>query len=280
MNLDQKTHRQLNAIVVNVALLVVCFLMLIPWILALSTALKAPGETAFNPGLIPQHIDLAKFVDVYVRADVGRLALNSLIITGSSVVLVLFFSSLAAYAFARLDFVFKEPLYFLFLIGLMLQAAALIVPLYQIDVAYKLLNTYFGLIGPYVALGLPFSILILRGFFESLPSELQDAALIDGASRFTIYWRIYLPLTRPALVTVGIFQGLGIWNDFLLPLLLTSKPEMQTLPLGLLAFQTSFFVQIEHSFALIVMMILPVFVLFLLLQRQFMSGLTAGALKG
>src|SRR5438477_12897535 len=121
MNLDQKSHRQLNVILVNVALLVICFLMLIPWILALSTALKAPGETAFNPGLIPQHIDLAKFVDVFVRADVGRLALNSLIITGSSVVLVLFFSSLAAYAFARLDFAFKEPLYFLFLIGLMLQ---------------------------------------------------------------------------------------------------------------------------------------------------------------
>ena len=103
---------------------------------------------------------------------------------------------------------------------------------------------------------------------------------MDGASRFTIYARIYLPLTRPALTTVGIFQGLGVWNDFLLPLLMTSKPEMQTLPLGLLAFITSFIARQEHRFALIVIMIVPVFIVFLLLQRQFMSGLTAGAIKG
>src|SRR4030095_633616 len=115
--------------------------------------------------------------------------------TGCTVVLVLFFASLAAYGFARLDFIAKEPLFFLLLTGLMLQSAAIMVPLYQVNVRLKLLDTHFAMIGPYVALGLPFAVLILRGFFEELPKELEDAAHIDGASRFAIYWRVLLPLT-------------------------------------------------------------------------------------
>ena len=150
-------------------------------------------------------------------ANVPRLALNSLIVTGTTVALVLLLASLAAYAFARLDFVLKETIFVVFLLGLMLQAAAIIVPLYQVNNALQLLNTHLSMIGPYTALGLPFAILILRGFFEELPKELEDAARVDGASRLTIYWRIMLPLTRPALTTVGIFIGLGTWNDFLLP---------------------------------------------------------------
>jgi multiple sugar transport system permease protein/raffinose/stachyose/melibiose transport system permease protein len=162
----------------------------------------------------------------------------------------------------------------------MLQSAAIMVPLYQVNVKLRLLNTHFAMIGPYVALGLPFAVLILRGFFEELPKALEDAALIDGASRFTIYWQILLPLTRPALITVGIFQGLASWNDFLLPMLFTSTSDMRTLPLGLLTFiQNNVVLRQEHRFALIVMMILPIVILFLLLQRQFIAGLTAGAVK-
>lgn len=280
MSLGYKARVRAKAGVLNAILLAISFIMLLPWILVVSTALKANGETTFNPGLIPQQIELGKFADAFWQANMLQLGLNSIIVTASTVVLMLFLSSLAAYAFARIDFAFKEPLYFLFLAGLMLQTAAIMVPLYQMNVRFGLLNTYLSLIGPYVALGLPFGILLLRGFFETLPSELQDAAFIEGASRFTIYWRIYLPLTRPALVTVGLFQGLASWNDFLLPMLFISKPEMRTLPLGLLAFQVSYFVRTEIRFAAIVLMTLPVFIVFLVLQRQFMSGLTAGALKG
>src|SRR5207248_4274067 len=121
---------------------------------------------------------------------------------------------------------------------------------------------------------------ILRGFFESLPHELEDAATIDGASKLRIYWSVMLPLTKPALITVGIFLGLASWNDFLLPMLFTSTNDMRTLPLGLLTFiENNVVLQQEHRFALIVMMTLPVVVLFLIMQRQFIQGLTAGAVK-
>ena len=272
-----------NSILLHATLLIVSFIMIFPWLIAFSTGLKAPGESALNRGLIPWEISLANFPEAWRIANVPVLAFNSFIVTAASVVLILFLASLAAYGFARLDFVLKGPFYLLFLAGLMLQAAAIMVPLYQVNVAFGLLDTYFALVGPYVALGLPFAILILRGFFEGLPDEIEDAALIDGATRFTIYWRIMLPLTRPALATVAIFTGLGTWNDFLLPMLMTSKPGLRTMPLGLILFELEGsigFVLHEYRFALIIMMTLPIIIVFLILQRQFMSGLTAGAIKG
>jgi len=279
MAIRTRRTQSINA-ALNLILIIISFVMIIPWLVALSTALKAPGETLTNPGIIPQQIDLAKFVDVFWAANVPTLAANSIIVTGATVASVLLLASLAAYGFARLDFIFKEGLFFLLLTGLMLQSAALMVPLYQVNHALGLLNTRLALIGPYVALGLPFAVLILRGFFEGLPKEIEEAAIVDGASKFTIYWRILLPLTRPALATVGIFIGLASWNDFLLPMLFLTKNELNTLPMGLLIFQFDNIVRQEHRFALIVMMMLPVVAVFLLLQRQFMLGLTAGAVKG
>lgn len=272
-----------KTVLTHAVLIFVSFIMIFPWLIALSTGLKAPGESALNRGLIPWEIALGNFPEAWRIANVPLLALNSFVVTAASVVMILFLASLAAYGFARLSFFFKEPFYLLFLAGLMLQAAAIMVPLYQVNVAFGLLDTYYALVGPYIALGLPFAILILRGFFEGLPEEIEDAALIDGASRFTIYWRIMLPLTRPALATVAIFTGLGTWNDFLLPMLMTSKPGLRTMPLGLILFELEGsigFVLHEYRFALIIMMTLPIVIVFLLLQRQFMSGLTAGAIKG
>lgn len=275
-----RVGRDSRKLALNGALILLSLLMLYPWLLAIATSLKASGEAGRNPGLIPEQIDLGKFIDVFWIVDFPRLAFNSIVITGITVTVVLLLSSLAAYAFARLDFFLKEALFLFLLVGLMLQATALMIPLFQVNLGLGLLNTHFAIIGPYVALGLPFSILILRGFFQTLPRELEEAALMDGASRFRIYWQVLLPLTRPALATVGIFVGLASWNDFLLPMLMTQSTDMRTLPLGLITFvQGGLFIQEEHRFAMIVMMTLPVVVIFLLLQRQFIRGLTAGAVK-
>ena len=276
----RSARRALQSLVLNAALIVLSVVVLVPIFLMVSTALKAPGESDRNRGMIPERVDFAKFAEVWVDARVPMLARNSLIITVGTVVVLVLLASLTSYAFARLDFVLKEVLYFAFLAGLMIPGAAVILPLYQLNVSYGLMNKYAGLIGPYVALGMPFSVLILRSFFDGLPKEVEDAALIDGASRFTIYWRVLLPLTKPALVTVAIFQGLNAWNDFLLPTLFLTKWEMRTLPLGIIWYATLYVVRHEHRFALMVMMTIPVFILFLLAQKQFMAGLTAGAVKG
>lgn len=275
-----RDRRDWSRVALNGVLMLVCLLMLYPWLLAISTSLKGQGEAGRNPGLIPERLDLGKFVDVFWQVDFPRLAFNSLVITGTTVVLVLVLASLAAYAFARLDFILKETLFLFLLLGLMLQATALMIPLFQVNLALGLLNTHLAMIGPYVALGLPFSILILRGFFQALPIELDEAALIDGASRFRIFLQVLLPLTRPALATVGIFVGLSAWNDFLLPMLMTQTTDMRTLPLGLITFvQSGLVTEQENRFAMIVMMTAPVVVAFLLLQRQFLAGMTAGAVK-
>ena len=256
---------QSKYLLLNASLIMFSIAMLYPWLIAISTSIKAPGETLRNTSLIPQQVDLGKFAEVYVAANIPQLAFNSIVIT---------------YAFARLEFIFKEVLFFTLLTGLMLQSASLMIPLYQVNVQLHLLNTHFAMIGPYVALGMPFAVLILRGFFEGLSRELEDAAIMDRASSLRIYWSIMLPLTTPALITVGIFLGLASWNDFLLPMLFTSTPNMATLPLGMLTFSTDNIVlRQEHRFALIVMMTLPVVILFLAMQRQFIEGLTAGAVK-
>ena len=280
MNTAERRRVRPRKLVLHAILAVLSIFMIYPWLVAISTSLKASGELTHNTGLIPQQIDFAKFVDVFAVANVPRLALNSVVVTGATVALVLLLASLAAYAFARLDFALKETIFVVFLLGLMLQAAAIIVPLYQVNNALHLLNTHVAMIGPYTALGLPFAILILRGFFEELPREIEDAARVDGASRLTIYWRVMLPLTRPALTTVGIFIGLGTWNDFLLPMIFTTSPDMRTLPLGLLSFvRNEWWLLQEQRFALIVIMTLPVAILFVVLQRQFIAGLTSGAVK-
>ncbi|MBX3028891.1 MAG: carbohydrate ABC transporter permease [Chloroflexi bacterium] len=278
--MSDRMHRDWPRVALNGVLMLICVVMLYPWLLAIATALKGQGEAGRNPGLIPERIDLGKFVDVFWQVDFPRLAFNSIVITGTTVFLVLLLASLAAYAFARLDFIGKEPLFLFLLLGLMLQATALMIPLFQVNLTLGLLNTHLALIGPYVALGLPFSILILRGFFQALPRELDEAALIDGASPFRIYRQVLLPLTRPALATVGIFVGLSSWNDFLLPMLMTQTTDMRTLPMGLITFvQSGLVTEQENKFAMIVMMTIPVVVAFLLLQRQFLAGMTAGAVK-
>lgn len=267
-------------LLLHLVLTAAAIVMVYPWLIAISTSLKAPGESNQNQGLIPRVIDLGKFADVIVEVDFPRLAFNSVLITGATVALVLLLASLAAYAFARLDFVLKEWIFLGMLVGLMLQTTSLMVPIYQVNLQLHLLNTHLAMIGPYVALALPFAILVLRGFFANLPRELEESAVIDGASPFRIYRSVLLPLTKPALITVGIFVGLAAWNDFLLPMISTSTPDMRTLPLGLLTFIRSDLVSLnEDRFALIVLMTLPVLVLFVLLQRQFIQGITAGAVK-
>jgi ABC-type glycerol-3-phosphate transport system permease component len=272
--------RPIQRVILHSMLMVVSFLFLFPMLYMVSTAVKAPGETMINPGIIPHSVDLAKFVDVWQRAGVVRLGLNSLFITVSTVGLVLLLGSLAAFAFSRLNFFGKSILQVLFLVSLMIPFASVIVPLYQLNRSLSTMNTYMAVIGPYVAFGLPFAILFLRFYFDTLPQELEEAARIDGAPTFIIYWRVLLPLTTPALATVAIFQALGAWNEFLLALLFLTRSDLRTLPTGAVHFQMMFGRQFEHMCALLLIISFPVVVLFLVLQKQFVAGLTTGAIKG
>ena len=278
--MSRRTSELLRSLATNLVLGVVAFLYLVPMLYLVSTAIKAPGESYVNPGLIPHSVDVTKFPQVWRRVDIVRLTSNSTLITLATVALVLFLGSLAGYAFSRLRFFAKNVYMIIFLAGMMIPFAGVVVPLFQMNKALGTKDTYLGVIGPYVAYGLPFAILFLRSYFDTIPRAIEESALIDGASRFTIFWRILLPLTKPALATVAIFQALASWNEFLIALLVLTKPHLRTLPLGSLLFQSQYTNEFENMFALLLMIAIPPVVLFLAMQRQFIAGLTGGAVKG
>jgi raffinose/stachyose/melibiose transport system permease protein len=231
-------------------------------------------------GLLIEGVSLANFVTVFSDAPVLRHFMNSLIITLSSVALVVLLSSLAAYAFSRLRFFAKEVWFYLLIMTLMLPIPTLIIPIFQINKSLGLFDSYLGLILPYTALGTPFAIIILRSFFENLPREIEEAATIDGCTRFGIYWRIVLPLSWPALSVVVIFQFMTSFNEFILALVTMDRDAVKPLTLVPLIYSGQFMARPGAMFATLTLITIPVIVVYVFMQRYLVRGLTGGAVKG
>lgn len=261
------------------ALLMAAF-ALFPLVIALGTALKPPGTATSDLSLFPAHPSWSNFSYIFTQTSLLTYAKNSVIVTASTLIVVLACASLAAYGFSRLTFFLKDLWYPLFLMGLMLPFVVVLVPLFQIERNLHLFNTYGALILPYVGFGLPFAMLLLKNYFDSVPREIEEAALVDGASRLRIFVSIMLPLTFPALLTVAIFQAVSSWNEFLFALLFMTQDAMRTVPLAIIPFIGQFGNQTEYMFAMLVVITLPPIILFVALQRYFVGGLTAGAIKG
>jgi raffinose/stachyose/melibiose transport system permease protein len=196
-----------------------------------------------------------------------------------TVVLVLSAGSLAAYAFARMSFRGNQVIFFAIFLGMTFPETARIGPLLTWMYKLRLVDTPWALVLAYAAASLPFAILMMRAFFRGFPGELEDAAWIDGCSNLQFFWRILLPLSTPALFTLGIFTFMNAWNEFLIALLLISKDTFRTLPLGLMAFQAEFYTNFALSFAGINITALPVILVYVLFQRNFIAGITAGSIK-
>ncbi|TDE15839.1 carbohydrate ABC transporter permease [Jiangella asiatica] len=222
---------------------------------------------------------LDNYAAVLRQQGLGRYLLNSAVVTAVTVVLVLALGSVAAFAFSKLRFPGRTALYVLVLTGLMIPVAAILVPLTELETALGWQSTYQGLFMPYAALSLPFALVILRNTYDSLPDELLEAAVVDGAGTWRAFVRVYLPLTAPALVMVGIWTFLNSWNEFLLALMFMVSPDMRTVTVVPASFQLEFFVDVPKIFAALVLIQLPVVVLYGLMQRTFERGLTAGAIK-
>jgi len=254
---------------------------IVPVAMMLAVAFTPPEKrvTGFG-GLAIQDVSVQNFQIVFADAPILQHLINSLIITLSSVILVVLFGSLAAYAFARMRIPGKNVWFFLLITTLMLPVPTLIVPLFQINKSLGLLDTYLGLILPYAALGLPFAIIVLRGFFEALPTELEDAARLDGVSRAKIFWFIALPLSWPALTVVVIFQFMTSFNEFVLALVTMDTDSLKPLSLVPLVYSGQFFTQPGAMFATLTLITIPVVVVYFAMQRFMISGLTAGSVKG
>ncbi|MEJ7761944.1 MAG: carbohydrate ABC transporter permease [Thermomicrobiales bacterium] len=265
------------------ALLILWALMVIfPFLWMVMTAFKTDPEIIFSPWELPQTLQWDNFARAWNEARIGRYALNTLIVLSGSLTGTLLVSSMAAYVLARFEFPGRQFLFYLFLTGLMFPVFLALVPLFFLLRDLHMTATYQGLILVYIAYSLPFTIFFLTGFFKTLPGEVAEAAVMDGASHYRVFFDIMLPMAKPGLIAMGIFNFLGQWNQFLLPLVLMPDQDKYLLSQGLafLAIQQGYQNDYSALFAAMTITMVPTLVVYVLFQRRLESGLTAGALKG
>lgn len=261
----------------------VALMMTAPFLWMLLTSLKTQQEAfQFPPSLLPARPVWENYTQLFTLVPFGRYFLNTLLVTVAVVIGQLFVCSLAAYAFARLNFMGRDTLFVLYLATMMVPFQVTLIPLYLLVFQLGWVNTYWGLIAP--GLSSAYGIFLLRQAFLTVPQELVDAARIDGASEFTIYSRVFLPMNGPSLATLGVFAFLGTWTDLLWPLLIVRNPQMRTLELGLAYFQSSIPQFVQPNWPLLmaaaVVVMLPVIMVYLMAQRYFVEGISLGSVKG
>jgi multiple sugar transport system permease protein len=222
---------------------------------------------------------LQNFVDVWSGQNFAHYFLNSLIVASTSTAITVLFSSMLAFAFARYSFPGRSTIFYCMLITLMLPTLVLIIPQFVLAKNLHLLNSLQGLIAVYSA-GVPLYVFLLRGFFEDIPQDIADAAAIDGAGIWRLYWNIMLPLARPALAAVTIFSFLGNWDEFTWALTSLTDDSLFTLPIGLRFFQQQHGTQYGLLFAGSLVAVIPVIIVFIVFQRHFIKGVMASAVKG
>ena len=232
------------------------------------------------PKLIPDPFTWDNYVQAWTSQDFSRYAMNSLIVAVATTLLSVLVSSMMAYGFARFEFRGRDVIFRVLLLGLMVPAMMLIIPQFILAKYLGLLDSLLGLIVFYVAGTLALNVFLLRGFFAALPIELDQAMQVDGANAWTRYWRLAMPLARPALATVSIFTFLASWDEFAWALTIINSPQNRTLPLAIQMFQGQNATQWGLVFAASVIAVIPVIVVYLIFQRHFVQGLTSGAVKG
>ncbi|MEK6648748.1 MAG: carbohydrate ABC transporter permease [Actinomycetota bacterium] len=254
--------------------------VLIPVLFLFNSSLRDSNEFVTAPFKFASSPKWANFTEVWSNGAFATYLKNSLIVTGFSLVLILFLSTLAGFVLGRYNFRGNSLVYGFVLTGMLIPAKLAIVPLFIELKWLHLLDSHLGLILVYTSGALPAGIFIMTGFFKSLPSDIDNAARIDGASEFQLLRSILTPLVRPGLAIVGIYCAIPIWNDFFLPLVFLQSPEKKTIMQGLTVFFGQYSSQWGILFAGLTMAALPLILLYLILSEQFIKGLTAGAVKG
>ncbi|SIR66074.1 carbohydrate ABC transporter membrane protein 2, CUT1 family [Haladaptatus litoreus] len=251
--------------------------MVLPLWWTVTTAFSANPSTGAI-ALLPNGFTVENFVNLWNRLPLMRWFLNTIIFAGAVTAFNLIFDSLAGYALAKIDFWGREKLFLGFISTMMIPGMVTLIPVYIL--LYKLgwINTYQGLIAPLAAN--PFGIFLLRQHFKSLPSALGDAARIDGCNEFQTFYKIYLPIAKPALATLGIFTFMGAWNNFEWPLIIASDLEMYTLPVALFAVRNQYYADWGMMMAAATIIVVPVIAAFLAAQKYFIRGMSLSGMKG
>ncbi len=265
----------LHAVNIAVAIVVV-----VPIVFGVLGGFKDNGQLFTNPFGLPSPWVPGNYLDALGSGAFWQQATNSVVIAIVSTALVVLVGAMAGYIFARYAFPGREVVFTLFVIGLMFPFAVAILPLFVLLREMSLLNNPLGVILPQAAFGLPITIVILRSFFRSIPAEVEESAVLDGCGPFRFFWRILLPMSRPALGTVSVLAVVGSWNNYLLPLIVFNDSQWWTLPLGVQQFQSQYSADTARILAYVTLAMLPALVCYAFAERQLISGLTSGVSKG
>ncbi|MGQ4517285.1 ABC transporter permease subunit [Streptomyces sp. DW26H14] len=277
---EKKTGGVLN--VFSHGMLVIwAILVVMPLLWAVMTSFKDDKSIFTSPWSLPNHLHFENWSRAWSQAHMSDYFLNTVIVVAFSLFGTLLLGSMAAYVLARFEFPGNRFIYFLFIGGMSFPVILALVPLFYVMQNLSLLNTIPGLILVYIAYSLPFTVFFLTSFFKTLPTSVAEAAIIDGASHTRTFFQVMLPMAKPGLISVGIFNFLGQWNQYLLPTVLNTNPDHKVLSQGLVELATSQGYKGDYSglFAGLVMAMLPVLAAYIVFQRQVVAGLTAGALK-
>jgi multiple sugar transport system permease protein len=272
-------RRPAATIIINAFLIATAILTILPLLWMLSASFMPSGEaTVFPPRFLPSRPTITHYHELFSRIHFGRNFANSMIVAGAITMFSLLLNSMAGYAFAKLRFGGRDRLFAVLVAALVIPTQVGMLPLFLVLKSVHLINSYWGVILPSMAT--IFGIFLIRQFMLSIPDELLDAARVDGAGEFRIYWSIVMPLARPVLVTLAIFMFMSAWNDFMWPLIVLTDDAKYTLPVAVANLVGEHVQDTELMMASSVLTVLPVLLLFLALQRHYIAGIMAGSVKG
>jgi len=256
-------------------------MVLIPLLWTLMSSFKTTSEIFASPFSLPKVWQFKNYVSAWNTAGIGLYFFNTVIVVGFALVIVMVLGSMCAYVLARYVFPGHRIIYYLMLAGLTFPIFLAIVPLFFILKNMGLLNTLPGLIIVYVAFALPFTVFFLFSFFKALPGEIAEAAQIDGAGEWRTFFQVMLPMAKPGLASVAIFNFLGLWNQYLIPVAINTDPQKKVLSQGIAAFagQQGYAVDFGSLFAASVIVVVPVLIAYIIFQRQLQGSVSAGTMK-
>lgn len=256
------------------------FITLFPLVFLVMNSFKGSMEFFMgNPWKLPSKLFLGNYTKLW-STNFPHYLINTVIVVSVSLIILILAGSMAAYALSRLKFKFRNFIFIMFIIGITIPIHITLVPVYAITKAIGLYDSIWGLIGPYVGFNLPITIFILKNFMDDIPISIEEAAKIDGATRWNMFWKIIFPLSSPAITAVAIYDLVILWNEFIFALVLINSPENRTLTLGLWDFQGQFTADLPAMMAVLVLSTLPLLVLYTISSEKFIKGMTAGAVKG
>jgi len=275
-----KTKRKTLNLLVHLFLLSVAVSCLFPLLWMLGSSLKTQETIFSDMSLIPMNMHWRNYYVAWIEGGFGRYFLNSVLYTVSVVIGIVIVSSLAAYAFARFTFPGRNIIFYMFMAAMMIPLPGSFVPLYVLLNKLHLRNTQIGYILCMINVGLSTSIFLLKTFFDKTPRELEDAARIDGCSKFGIWWHVALPLAKPVLAVVVVFNSLNVWNEYILALLIFDNKNLMPLQTALMTFQGEFITQYPLLMAGMTISVIPIILIYICMQKYIIKGVTQGAVVG